>query len=600
MSLPVDRTFEGVLRQHRQRIELLERRLKGRGTGGGSDDGSGIPRLRVVRTDASTIAVNAVISYQQVDADTESGWNAAASQYTVQADGLYDIFFAAKQSGTASYYVDLQRNGVMLQRTPNTWTSGYGGLWIARTALLKQGDVIRVMNGGTAWTPQIDAPGTHNFLEIVRSGGARGPRGVQGIRGIPGPIGPAGSEGAGTGTSLQLAQLERDYIGPGPARVMAIGGGALSEPLDWVGKHEPQGNRIVRLDNYNGQSVIAGHADGYSIGGWRRIEIELPGVSVYNEASGGWWDPLDGAVRAVRTPAGIVAITGLLRTVATVAQDQTWFTLPEDMRPDTQMIFPSNINGSAGSIFVFPDGQVRVGNSVPAGWVSFDNVCFPASGVAEWTPLTSFLNGWSQHPDALYGTARYWVDPDGVAWLAGLVSSGTTTEGTPMLQLPTSFNLQRQSHQLAVANRVFGGVRATLPSQTLSIGAGAAGWMSLCGVTLLTDQAWSGLNWWSPIDFMNGFFQNAANEVFGITKRADGLVLARGLMQYGTNGAAITYPPERFLSRGQTLRGAVSSWAFARLDVLPVIQGATPKGLIPQNGSGWYSLDGQKWYPAPL
>jgi hypothetical protein len=423
----------------------------------------------------------------------------------------------------------------------------------------------------------------------------------------------------------KLLQLAGDNIGPGPSYVTDIGTGLGTKygPYDWDGKFEPAGNPLVRLAWRDGDYRILGHADGNSIGTPRCI-VTTPNIwTAYALRNGALFGPLNEYVEATLTPAGIVVLQGLFQTrIAQSAGTAVLCILPADMRPDTTMSFPVNVSDTVGELRIYPDGRVMVYTAMAAGnYITISMIAFPAAGVATWTPIptANFLSGWSDYGDPQFGVPRYWVDPYGIVWWAGLLKVGTATSGTHMFVVPPAIT-NVDSHHVTLGSgttftcvRVSGSITAAIAGATggagyadYLAGPAAGNYVSLGGLTTLSPAALTILSWdnlYSLGRFANSY--TAYNTAVGqgnqqpiITKRPDGLVMNYGLMATGTiAGAAFMYP-ERMLPPYTLIQQGVSNQARARVDIhgRQTETGTGLRAFIGQQGTTpWFSMDNLKW-----
>jgi hypothetical protein len=413
----------------------------------------------------------------------------------------------------------------------------------------------------------------------------------------------------------KLMQLAPGYIGPGPAMVTDVGTGLGTQygPYEWEGAFNPMGNVVVRLAPRNGTYVITGHAEGNTIGGWRSVALAdtnyIP-YSIHNVSNR--YSPFSERVPAVKTPAGIVVMQGLFVSMVARAANDLICTLPPDMWPDTAMIFPMNSSDTTSGITVNAIGEVRATFAISAGsWIDLTMIAFPAAGVATWSPITAYLNSFADYGVSAYGVPRYWVDPYGICWFAGLLNIGSATANTPMFTLPTAITPTDNQYEVAVSGtttftaiQITGSVNkgSTQGSMDYLTGSAAGNWLSLAGITLLTNpgqttlsplilQPWLA-NSWVPFGAAG-----AGNLVPMLAKRADGLVMTFGLMKSGTIAAAAFMMPERFLPKGAIIAHTVSNRARGRIDITGQYTDAAWRTVNAAQGSNvWYSLDGMRWY----
>lgn len=428
----------------------------------------------------------------------------------------------------------------------------------------------------------------------------------------------------------KLMQLAMDTIGPGPAYVTDIGDGLGTRfgPFDWDGKFDPVGSPLVRLEGRDDKYVIVGHASGNSLCSIREVPLSSKDDWVtYGIKNGTKFGPLSNAMQATLTTTGIVVLQGLyIARKAFSATTGLIGTLPVGMRPDTVMVFPINQSDNIGEVRIYPDGKVIVQTPVSQGqYVSLTNIAFPAAGVATWTPITTYLNGYSDYGDPQFGQARYWVDPYGIVWWAGLVKVGaTTTGGTHAFSMPASITQPDSHHEtVAVALQQMGSIRfsgsitAATAGGTGGIGyvdvlsgMTSGGWFSLFGCTTLTQAGLVSLPWdnlYNQGRFANGFTAynstvNSGNQMPIIAKRPDGLVMTFGLVRTdsGTIGQAIFFLEERMLPNSVLLQQAVANATRARIDISGRTNDvpADYRAFKAQQGTTpWLSMDNFKWIP---
>lgn len=417
-----------------------------------------------------------------------------------------------------------------------------------------------------------------------------------------------------------LMQLAPGYVGPGPAYVTAVGTGlgAQSGPYEWVGAFDPTGNPVVRLEWQNGTYVITGHAAGNSVGGWRAIPLRTGWVPYGMRNGGTRYGGFSDAAFAVKTSTGIVSMQGLYVATNGAPATTPILQLPPDMRPDNLLIFQSNVSDSVGEVRIATDGTVTTNLAVSTGaWVDLSSIAFPAAGVATWTPLTQFLNGFADYANPVFGKASYWVDPYGVCWFNGLLYVGAAP-GAQILKLPAGLTpVDNQHETLAGAGgfsavRFSGSVQSGTSQGTLDYltGPSVGNWISLNALTLVTPSGLSTVTPWAIDPTTNSVYQNgwvnfgatgSGNAPALVFKRPDGLVMSMGLMKSGTISSYAFGLPERMLPRASLLFQNVSNVARGRLDIIGNgiwdVNATYSRTVMPAQGSNvWFSLDGHKWY----
>lgn len=405
--------------------------------------------------------------------------------------------------------------------------------------------------------------------------------------------------------AMRPALLDQGYRGPGPATVWLFDGGGQLGPLDWMRPYVPNGSRQVWLMRVGGEWKISGQDDGDRApitygAGWR----------TYNDSAGDRaWAP----GTSHRLPSGIVLVSGLLRKTTAVTNGEVIGTLVPGHRPDREMLFGINNGDLSKYISIHPSGEIRAGENFAASLVNFDgNVAFPAAGVATWTPIDpagtagsdhTFQNGWVDYVSGggNYGRASYWKDPYGFVWLAGMVKGGATADNTAFFSLPTTHRGGRTHHMSTAANAALGVVGAAADRPGLDYKAGSAGnnWVSLSGVTIVTQEALDN-NPWKAMTLLNGWQSFPVSPTTYLTpsalRRGDGMVVTHGMLQLGTLSARAFYLPEECTPPRSMLMQNVSNAARGRVDIGGYNDFVkTPQSFIPQQGSnGWFSIDGLK------
>jgi hypothetical protein len=415
-------------------------------------------------------------------------------------------------------------------------------------------------------------------------------------------------------TQFAKALLDPTYRGPGPARVSFLPGGSLStEYYQWEGKYENWGNRVVNLRRVGSTWVITGHNSEEGYGG--KINLAptlangwLPYTLRNQDVSDRWAWP-----RAQKLVSGIVVLSGLIGYGSTAAAGTLLATLPAGYRPDTGMVYAVNNGDTAKTISINALGEIRVegGTMSASTYISLDGIAFPAAGVATWTNIgdagsgSAFANGWTAYNTGLWGAPRYWKDPYGFVWFAGILGGGSTaSDNLPMVTLPTTHQQFLQSHVKAANNGVFGFVSALPGSgQGISWKNGSLGgntWISLCNVINVTTEAVANNPWYYP-GLLNGW--NRYSTLFpqpAYLRRGDGIGMSMGLMAGGTAPPVkIAGMPNYLLPDAGIILYGVSSAGFNRQDFVGfrVIEDAIPPGSIRmQSGSAtWNSWDSHVW-----
>ena len=138
---------------------------------------------------------------------------------------------------------------------------------------------------------------------------------------------------------------------------------------------------------------------------------------------------------------GFVHLRGLAKSGTIGA---TMFTLPAGYRPEKELIFSilTNHATAAGSLTVEADGKVTVQTGAN-GWVPLENVYFMSATSPYWSEWQSctYPTGFGSYEDvdSTYQGPVWWVSPDGVYHVMGLVDNTDNATGidTAFLELPS-------------------------------------------------------------------------------------------------------------------------------------------------------------------
>ena len=420
------------------------------------------------------------------------------------------------------------------------------------------------------------------------------------------------------GSDYVQAVLDPTYIGPGPARVSFLPAGALStEKYEWRGDYYPWGNRVVNMIRVENRWYIDTHSnqglsltDSSGLGGVVEIPLQNQWTN-YGTYSGSYQYA---EAQAQRLPSGIVVLSGLVG-MGTFASGTVVGVLPVGYRPDVDMIFPT-LNGNAWrALTVYANGNITVRSGHSQSFVNFDGIAFPAAGVATWTDVgaagsgSSFGAGTVPNGASQFGNPAYWKDPYGLVWFKGLITSGnTTTDNYTMVNLPATHRANLQQHHAAVSVDGFGLVGAA-STNGLNWKNGTAGtaWISLAGITVVTDEAIATGYWMAPLlqsSWVN--YDPATFPAFGVTRRPDGLGLSKGLVRTGTVGSAakVVTNPRHLLPAMSSLAPRPAGGAAGRVDLYGHRNGGSggSVGTVSVNfgSNSWASFDGMKWMVGEL
>ena len=295
---------------------------------------------------------------------------------------------------------------------------------------------------------------------------------------------------------------------------------------------------------------------------------------------------------------GIVAIRGLIQNGA-VADGTLLTTLPNGYRPDTYMIFPALAGSGNAALEVYTNGEVHLKGALTAGtWISLDNVVFPSAGTATWTNLSGLTSGWSVYQASTYGQPRYWQDSNGIVWMAGVISGGTTTDSTLVLSNPAAnASTGTQMLRVASAGGSVGGYWGSLyvTSGTAIAVRGGTGntWLSLAGAPYITAASSSKMTLFTQTLFGQSFtnYNNGwVQATFG--KTSYGMVITAGLITGGTYGSGTVFYYYDGMRPARTgIFAQNSNNGTARVDV----QGSG--ALRYMSGSSWGNLTGIAFFP---
>jgi hypothetical protein len=339
---------------------------------------------------------------------------------------------------------------------------------------------------------------------------------------------------------------------------------------------------------------------------------------VYNAASA--WGPSSGHLSAVRTKSGIVQFSGLMENLTARSAGALLGNVPIGFRPDADVVIGINNNDAGRALMIKANGDILTQFAMTANtYVSFDNVKYPAAGVATWTNIDpvgtagsdhTFKGGWTAYAGS---RARFWKDPSsGLVWLDGLVTTAVAADisnapTVPIFTLPAASGPYTQQHLTSVSSADYGAIGAggSLIGSGVNYkkGAGVNTWISLNGCFVLTTDALSMIDWWSPSRMVNSWvnFNASSYTTFAVGICKDGLVVSRGLIGSGTMGSVATVIPADRSPKDRLLFQTFSTDARGRF----TIRGNTdwentgPRGFVPDQGGGntWFSCDTISWWP---
>lgn len=428
------------------------------------------------------------------------------------------------------------------------------------------------------------------------------------------------NELATLGQEVTQALLPADYVGPGPTPVTFLDPN-ISQPggmvYQWLGKFEPWGNRVVNMVRQNGTWLIQGHSNVENYGGKISLMPYLGNnIAVYAEYPAISRNTY-GRPRAQRLSSGIVVLSGLLLTMTSTPAGTVLMTLPPGYRPDNNMTFGVENSGSQRMVTIRPNGEMLVETTAFVAtsndFFSIDGIAFPAAGVATWTPITEWLNGWSAWTSPAFGVPSYWKDPYGVVWFQGLIRPGTRGGDLGMFQIPATHCPAKQTHNKATSSAawgyysVFPANHGSKPRMVTDKGGNPTfSWISLCDMRIVTPDAYTASKWLRP-NLYNGSWNPEYGTGFprlGVTRRPDGLALTEGLcsVSSGTSDVWLTSFQDWVSPEKVAIIQTVGADVKRRLDIVgmkwtdPSSSSYGPAS-VGANGthSSWTSFDGLVW-----
>lgn len=355
----------------------------------------------------------------------------------------------------------------------------------------------------------------------------------------------------------------------------------------------PQTARTYTVNSEPGRTVtivVAARANGWASVGGGTATASIPRwdpLALQN----GWrsWGAHHGDARYTRTGGGIVFLDGVILGGSTPS-GTVLATLPPGYRPQYRMAFGVGNSGrNIGRIDVTPDGQVLLWGPYTgeaSGWISLSSITFPASDAPlSWVnqPLS---NGW-RNWGSPYAPARTAVDSFGRTWLDGMVTDGTTSNDTAIVDMPSSVWPAQYHHIAVLGNERSSGLGIGGGHPLVAKGYQSGGWTSLATM-------WHGPQstaTWTALPLSNGW--SIYGSIFttpGYTKTGDDVVSLRGLVRNGgtvTNPQTVATLPTGYRPTQNLVFDVLSAGHYARVDVrsdgtVTVAEGAE---------GAWLSLD---------
>ncbi len=287
-----------------------------------------------------------------------------------------------------------------------------------------------------------------------------------------------------------------------------------------------------------------------------------------------------------KTSAGVVVLKGLVKRTGTPTAGETIAVLPVGYRPSEMIMFGTSTSTSGADatarIDIYPTGAI-VYNTGSGGWLSLDRMMFIPSGSSYTWSLLSPINGWVNYGGG-WATAGYTRDSAGHTFIKGLVGNGTTTDGTPIITIPTSYTSDQYLHVASTSNNTFDDIGVDTSGNIVPKGNALNAYKSL-QISFLSP----GYATWNALTLQSGWIAYPGFATPSYAKTADGMVSVKGLMYGGntTAGLIIANLPTGYRPKEMHIFEEACANTYCRVDVWP-------NGNIIQNGgmqSGWSSLD---------
>ncbi len=331
--------------------------------------------------------------------------------------------------------------------------------------------------------------------------------------------------------------------------------------------------------------VTATNSAGTSSAGSASLTIPVWNSLVYQN---NWSDYGNGYATGAytMTSAGVVVIKGLIKRAGTPVPGETIATLPVGYRPSEAIMFGTSTSTSGADatarIDINPNGSILYNNG-SGGWLSLDRMMFiPSTSSYAWTALTP-INGWVNFNSG-WATAGYTRDSAGHTFIKGLVASGTTADGTPIITIPTSYTSDQYLHVASTSNNTFDDIGVDTSGNITPKGNALNAYKSL-QISFLSP----GYATWNALTLQSGWIAYPGFATPSYAKTSDGMVSVKGLMYGGntTAGLAIANLPAGYRPKEMHIFEEACVNTYCRVDVYP-------NGNIIEGGgmsSSWSSLD---------
>lgn len=303
---------------------------------------------------------------------------------------------------------------------------------------------------------------------------------------------------------------------------------------------------------------------------------------------GGWSDygtPW-AAPSYTKTKSGVVLLRGLIRNgTGQIGK------LPADYAPDANLIFATSSNEAFGRLDVLNNGSLMPTIS-SSTWFSLDEISYMPTGNT-FTPLTSFANGWKAYNSSQWASPGYLTDPSGRISLRGVVSSGTTTNSTPILSIPAAAQPSANyTHFLQANSDTYGGISYDPSVSSIVAKDGGNSYLSINALYYPSSRATGSTctTQWCALSMANGWVAYGPSYTQPqYTKGSDNIVQLRGLIKSGT-AALMTTIPAGYCPSMRTTSSVFDNAGWGRVDIIRQANGScTVEGSTYSNG--WLSLD---------
>lgn len=361
----------------------------------------------------------------------------------------------------------------------------------------------------------------------------------------------------------------------------------------WLDSFTPQrGDNVLVIPTAN-DMVIAGRI---KEGNQFLNQIELDKRNGWRDYSGGW---AGGAV--TKSPDGIVILTGLIAvdSSAGAASGTVIAKLPEGFRPDMDDNFGVNHADNSRVISIRANGDITLRSGFVGGFISLNGIAFPAAGVANWTTVKTFLNGFeASYTEPQFAPPGYWVAPNGICWLRGGVKrtnpASLPADNAQFFALPANAAAKKQNHLITSSQDNFGAIgvgAGATPGIEWKNGTSGIGHVGLAGAFYETVSAPANLYVLQSLDRGSNYGPNFTQFSAAQT---NGYVMLQGLVGGLTIGTGSKVFPAGM--RSNSVNGQLfhrtSAQARGRLDI------SGSGNVVPlQGSSAWMSFDNLIYAP---